>query len=96
MFGGLLPYLLLAPATVFLLVFFVLFLVVRGVPALLLYRDLFDRRDRVALAFFVSRILSSSFKIELFGEEILRVESGRPPGGNPARRGGDTLARGAL
>ena len=29
----------------------------------------------VALAFFVSRILSSSFKIELFGEEILRVES---------------------
>ena len=28
----------------------------------------------VALAFSVSRILSSSFKVELFGEEVLRVE----------------------
>ena len=35
-------------------VFFVLFLVVRGAPALLLYRQLLDRRDRVALAMFSS------------------------------------------
>ncbi len=32
--------------------FFVLFLVVRGAPALLLYRKVFDRRDRGALAFY--------------------------------------------
>jgi Kef-type K+ transport system membrane component KefB len=32
--------------------FFVLFLVVRGVPALLLYRSVFDSRDRLALAFY--------------------------------------------
>ncbi len=32
--------------------FFALFLVVRGAPALLLYRDVFDRRDRGALAFY--------------------------------------------
>ena len=35
-----------------LLLFFGLFLVVRGAPALLLYRGVLDRRDRVALAFF--------------------------------------------
>jgi Kef-type K+ transport system membrane component KefB len=33
------------------LVFFILMLFVRGVPALLLYRDELDRRDRTALAF---------------------------------------------
>jgi Kef-type K+ transport system membrane component KefB len=32
--------------------FFVLFLVVRGAPALLLYRGVFDLRDRTALAFY--------------------------------------------
>ena len=32
--------------------FSALFLVVRGVPALVLYRDVLDRRDRSALAFF--------------------------------------------
>ena len=32
--------------------FLALFLVVRGVPAMLLYRRMLDRRDRVALAFF--------------------------------------------
>jgi Kef-type K+ transport system membrane component KefB len=35
-----------------LLMFFVLFLVVRGTPALLLYRKALDARDRVALAFY--------------------------------------------
>lgn len=34
--------------------YFGLFFVVRGVPALLLYRGVFDARDRTALAFFVS------------------------------------------
>jgi Kef-type K+ transport system membrane component KefB len=37
-----------------LVVFFGLFLVVRGTPALVLYRDVLDRRGRVALAFFSS------------------------------------------
>lgn len=32
--------------------FFCLFLVIRGAPALLLYRDVFDLRDRAALAFY--------------------------------------------
>jgi Kef-type K+ transport system membrane component KefB len=36
------------------LVFFALFLVVRGTPALLLYRDVLDRRERVSLALFTS------------------------------------------
>jgi Kef-type K+ transport system membrane component KefB len=41
------------PSRLFLLpMFFVLFLIVRGVPALLLYRKVFDRRDRMALAVF--------------------------------------------
>ncbi|MFN8112495.1 MAG: cation:proton antiporter [Solirubrobacterales bacterium] len=34
--------------------FFILFLVVRGVPAMLLYRKVLDLRDRAALAFFSS------------------------------------------
>jgi Kef-type K+ transport system membrane component KefB len=37
-----------------LVLFFVLFLVVRGVPVLLLYRRVLDRRDRLALAFLSS------------------------------------------
>ena len=36
------------------LVFFGLFLVVRGTPALVLYPEVLDRRDRLALAFFTS------------------------------------------
>jgi Kef-type K+ transport system membrane component KefB len=35
-------------------IFLVLFLLVRGLPALLLYRSALDRRDRVALGFFTS------------------------------------------
>jgi Kef-type K+ transport system membrane component KefB len=41
-----------AEAIAKLLMFFGLFLVVRGVPALLLYRKVLDGRDRMALAFF--------------------------------------------
>ena len=37
-----------------LVVFFGLFLVVRGTPALLLYTRVLDRRERLALAFFSS------------------------------------------
>ena len=36
------------------LMFFVLFLVVRGTPALLLYRGVLDRRERIALALMCS------------------------------------------
>jgi Kef-type K+ transport system membrane component KefB len=43
-----------ASGVVKLVVFFVLFLIVRGTPALLLYRDVLDRRGRLALAFFSS------------------------------------------
>jgi Kef-type K+ transport system membrane component KefB len=41
-----------APALGKLLLFFVLFLIVRGVPALLLYRGILGLRDRAALAFY--------------------------------------------
>jgi Kef-type K+ transport system membrane component KefB len=41
-----------ASALLKLLLFFVLFLVVRGLPAMLLYRGVFDLRERAALAFF--------------------------------------------
>ena len=41
-----------AAALAKLALFLALFLVVRGVPALLLYRDALERRDRVALAFY--------------------------------------------
>jgi Kef-type K+ transport system membrane component KefB len=41
-----------AAALAKLLLFFLLFLVVRGVPALLLYRRILDLRDRAALAFY--------------------------------------------
>ena len=37
-----------------LVVFFALFLVVRGTPALVLYRGILDRRARLSLAFFCS------------------------------------------
>ncbi len=33
-------------------IFFLMFLIVRGVPAMLLYREVLDLRDRAALAFF--------------------------------------------
>jgi Kef-type K+ transport system membrane component KefB len=44
-------------AALLLPVFFLLFLVVRGVPALLLYRNALERRERAALAFFSSTAL---------------------------------------
>jgi Kef-type K+ transport system membrane component KefB len=41
-----------ASALLKLLLFFALFLVVRGIPAMLLYRGIFDLRERAALAFY--------------------------------------------
>jgi Kef-type K+ transport system membrane component KefB len=43
-----------ASGVVEMIVFFGLFLVVRGTPALLLYRGVLDRRERTALAFFTA------------------------------------------
>jgi Kef-type K+ transport system membrane component KefB len=50
-------------------VFFVLFLVVRGLPALLLYRGVLDKRDRLALAFFVSTQLPLVLAITTLAQE---------------------------
>ena len=49
--------------------FFVLFLVVRGVPALVLYGGVLDRRDRVALAFFQSTQLPLVLAITTLARE---------------------------
>jgi Kef-type K+ transport system membrane component KefB len=51
------------------LLFFVLFLVVRGVPALTLYRRVLDRRRRVALAFFQSTQLPLVLAITTLAQE---------------------------
>jgi Kef-type K+ transport system membrane component KefB len=50
-------------------IFFVLFLLVRGVPALVLYRDVLDKRDRLALAFFVSTQLPLVLAITTLAQE---------------------------
>jgi Kef-type K+ transport system membrane component KefB len=52
-----------------LFVFFGLFLVVRGTPALLLYRRVLGRRDRVALAFFTSTQLPLVLAITTLAQE---------------------------
>jgi Kef-type K+ transport system membrane component KefB len=49
--------------------FFGLFLVVRGAPALLLYRDVLDRRARMALAFFTSTQLPLVLAITTLARE---------------------------
>ncbi|MBS1879530.1 MAG: cation:proton antiporter [Actinobacteria bacterium] len=46
-----------AKALAKLAMFFLLFLIVRGAPALLLYRHVLDRRDRLALAFYSATAL---------------------------------------
>ena len=52
-----------------LLLFFVLFLVVRGVPALVLYRGVLDRRQRISLAFFFSTQLPLVLAITTLAQE---------------------------
>jgi Kef-type K+ transport system membrane component KefB len=49
--------------------FFVLFLVVRGVPALLLYRKVLDRRERLSLALFQSTQLPLVLAITTLAQE---------------------------
>jgi Kef-type K+ transport system membrane component KefB len=51
------------------LLFFVLFLVVRGTPALLLYRKVLDRRQRVSLALFQSTQLPLVLAITTLAQE---------------------------
>jgi len=52
-----------------LFLFFGLFLVVRGVPALVLYRNVLDRSERTALAFFCSTQLPMVLAITTVAEE---------------------------
>jgi len=58
-----------ASGVVKLFVFFALFLVVRGTPALLLYRSVLDRRERVALALFTSTQLPMVLAITAVAQE---------------------------
>jgi Kef-type K+ transport system membrane component KefB len=51
------------------LLFFVLFLVVRGTPALWLYRGVLDRRQRISLAFFQSTQLPLVLAITTLAQE---------------------------
>jgi Kef-type K+ transport system membrane component KefB len=51
------------------LLFFVLFLVVRGAPALLLYRSVLDARRRISLAFFLSTQLPLVLAITTLAQE---------------------------
>jgi Kef-type K+ transport system membrane component KefB len=53
-----------------LFVFFVLFFVVRGTPALVLYRGVLDRRERLALALFGSTQLPLVLAITTLAQEI--------------------------
>ena len=64
-----------ASGVVKLVVFFVLFLVVRGVPALVLYRQVLDRRDRVALALFSSTQLPLVIAITTLAQDAGHMRS---------------------
>ena len=57
-----------------LFVFFALFLVVRGTPALLLYRHVLERRERVALALFASTQLPLVLAITTLAQETGHME----------------------
>ncbi len=50
--------------------FFALFLVVRGTPALLLYRGVLDSRERVSLALFTSTQLPLVLAITTLAQEV--------------------------
>jgi Kef-type K+ transport system membrane component KefB len=58
-----------------LFVFFVLFFVVRGTPALLLYRHVLERRERVALALFASTQLPLVLAITTLAQETGHMRS---------------------
>lgn len=57
------------------LLFFVLFLVVRGTPSMLLYGDVLNRRDRLALAFFASTQLPLVLAITTLAQETGHMRS---------------------
>jgi Kef-type K+ transport system membrane component KefB len=60
--------------------FFCLFLVVRGVPALLLYRKVFDLRDRAALAFYSATELPLVVAITTIATETGHMRSSTAAG----------------
>jgi Kef-type K+ transport system membrane component KefB len=64
-----------ASGVVKLVVFFLLFLVVRGTPALLLYRDVLDRRSRLSLAFFTSTQLPLVLAITAVAQDTGHMRS---------------------
>ena len=59
-------------------IFFVLFLVVRGTPALLLYRRVLDRRERVALALMSSTQLPLVLAITTVATDSGHMRRRRP------------------
>jgi Kef-type K+ transport system membrane component KefB len=64
-----------ASGIVKLVVFFVLFLVVRGTPALVLYRGVLDRRSRLSLAFFTSTQLPLVLAITTVAQDTGHMRS---------------------
>ena len=64
-----------------------LFLVVRGTPALLLYRGVLEARDRAALAFYCATELPLVVAITTIAIDAGKMPA-RPP---PAWSGGDAL-----
>ncbi|MEZ5076982.1 MAG: cation:proton antiporter [Solirubrobacterales bacterium] len=69
-----------AGALLKLLMFFALFLVVRGLPALLFYRDTFSLRDRGAFAFYCATELPLVVAITTIAVEVGRMESSTAAG----------------
>ncbi|HYC80771.1 MAG TPA: cation:proton antiporter [Solirubrobacterales bacterium] len=63
-----------------LLMFFVLFLVIRGAPALLLYRGALDLRDRFALAFYSATALPLVVAITTIAIDAGKMESSTAAG----------------
>ncbi len=68
------------PAILKLVMFFGLFLVVRGTPALLLYRGVFDARDRAALAFYSATELPLVVAITTIAVEVGHMKSSTAAG----------------
>ncbi|MGD9734925.1 MAG: cation:proton antiporter [Solirubrobacterales bacterium] len=69
-----------AEAIAKLVMFFLLFLVVRGAPALLLYRHTLDRRDRLALGFYSATALPLVVAITTIAVEANEMETSTAAG----------------
>lgn len=63
-----------------LLMFFLLFLLVRGLPAMVFYRDVLNRRDRTALAFYCATELPLVVAITTIAIEVGRIETSTAAG----------------